>query len=57
MIVPAGYALMIIPVYPKQAFFSFGHAVPQFTLSFASQKRTKAFYSSKDNAPFALNRT
>ena len=38
----------------KQAFFSSGHAV-QFSLSFATGKRMKAFYSATENAPFALN--
>jgi hypothetical protein len=52
---PVGYSLNVIPGTPKQAFLSFGCAVPRFTLSFASQKRTKAFYSAKQNTPFALN--
>ena len=49
------YSLTIIPDTRKQAFFSSGRVIPQFTLSFASQKRTKAFYSSMENASFTLN--
>jgi hypothetical protein len=32
------------------------HPEPRFNLSFAFQKRIKAFYSTKKNAPFAMNR-
>jgi len=39
----------------KTPFFHWTHAVPLRTQSFATQKRIKAFYISKNIASFSLN--
>jgi hypothetical protein len=39
----------------KHPFFSSGHAVPRFSLSFATGKRLLRFYSATDNAPIGVN--
>jgi hypothetical protein len=41
----------VIPDTPKQAFFRLTHILPQPTLSFASQKRTKAFLQLEGYCP------
>jgi predicted outer membrane repeat protein len=46
---------VLIPTRPKPPFFHLTHAALHQTMSFATGKRTKAFYSAKENAPFASN--
>jgi hypothetical protein len=48
--------LLVSDIFVKQPFFSFGHAALQVILSFALQKRTKAFYRAKQIALYALNK-
>jgi hypothetical protein len=39
----------------KRCSFHFDHATPPDPMGFASQKRTLAFYKSKQNAPIGVN--